>query len=112
MREPKPESMREMMLAAMSATLAQIVATNARADELVRAAHADIDPAFAAAMQDHARRYRVEVLELQGRLASLSGDYTRRCRRWCLLMRMKIPALRDPKRAGGFVRSRISSDYL
>jgi hypothetical protein len=29
-------------------------------------------------MQDHARRYRVEVLELQGRLATLSGDYTRR----------------------------------
>lgn len=78
MREPKSESLREMMLATMSATLTQIVATNARADELARSAHADVDPCLAAAMQDHARRYRVEVLELQGRLAALSGDYTRR----------------------------------
>lgn len=78
MREPKFESVREMMLALMSAALTQIVAMNARADELARAAHEDIDPCFAAAMQDHARRYRVEVLELQGRLATLSGDYARR----------------------------------
>ncbi|MDH2313302.1 hypothetical protein [Methylobacterium brachiatum] len=78
MREPTSERMREMMLALMSATLTQIVATNARADELARAAHEDVDPSLAAAMQDHARRYRVEVLELQGRLATLSGDYTRR----------------------------------
>lgn len=78
MREPTFETMRAMMLAAMSATLTQIIARNARADELVRAAHEDTDPALAAAMQDHARRYRVEVLELQGRLATLSGDYTRR----------------------------------
>ncbi|GJD56254.1 MULTISPECIES: hypothetical protein [Methylobacterium] len=78
MREPKFESVREMMLAMMSTTLTQIVATNARADELVQAAHESADPSLAAAMQDHGRRYRIEVLELQGRLATLSGDYTRR----------------------------------
>lgn len=77
MREPKLECMREMMLAMMSATITRIIATNTRADDLIRATHEGAEPSLAAAMQDHARRYRVEVLELQGRLAALSIDYVR-----------------------------------
>ena len=78
MRGPKHETVREMRLAMMSATLTQIIATYAQADALVRAAHEDATPSPAAAMQDHGRRYRVAVLELQGRLAPLSGDDARR----------------------------------
>ena len=78
MCEPKLESVREMMLAMMSATVTRIIVTHAMADELVQAAADVTEPSLAAAMQDHVRRYRVEVLELQDRLAALSGDYTRR----------------------------------
>lgn len=78
MCEPKLESVREMMLAMMSATVTRIIVAHAMADELVQAAADVTEPSLAAAMQDHVRRYRVEVLELQDRLAALSGDYTRR----------------------------------
>ncbi|SFL37079.1 hypothetical protein [Methylobacterium pseudosasicola] len=78
MADLRTDAAREPMLILMSALNARIIATNVLADELIQAADTTAGPPLAAAMLDRARRYRIEVPELQGRLAVLSDQYTER----------------------------------
>lgn len=75
MAAPGTGAIRETMLMLMSTLSAKIVTTSLLADELAEAADEVTDPCLAAAMLDHARRYRIEVLEVQGELAVLSTGY-------------------------------------
>lgn len=74
------DAKREAMVAMMAMLSTQITATSVLADELVAASVAAAGTPLATAMLSHARRYRIDVLELQGRLAALSSDYVQRFR--------------------------------
>ncbi|MGN8095424.1 hypothetical protein [Methylobacterium sp. 22177] len=72
------EDLRQAMHGRMVALCTSITTLNATADGLVRSADLlDRKPA-AKAMRDVARRQRVKILEMQGRLAALNVTYTER----------------------------------
>lgn len=72
------EDLREAMLGRMSALCSGIAALSRTADELARSAHLLEGGPVAERMRGHARRQRIRVLEMQGRLAALSHAYTKR----------------------------------